>query len=374
MFFHLCSISIPVLLFTDSRSERFPLLKKLKVSVPYLHIECPFDGNQGAHGWQILQESEELWWRLLHFVSLLSFPFPPPFLLLCTHPPLLHPLWLLDNAPQKTSVVAECSCETGWMCERVCVRSLRVWCVSVCAHKLTLQSVSCRGTLVLSWHRLTVSLCVFRHLCVCKCVFRSALTWHSNHLTCLVITIRGKGCWEFPGRGVTDLTTPLSCVHSFIYFPSQTPNAFTLVLIESSGLQQRWKGNGMMTTRIPNRSDILLNTNNLIPCLLHSPTLHSLSNLHLVCSRCTFKDVLSCFLSIYVTLAHPAPASLSLSVSPGFWNLMRRSRVIGNKRGGKRAWKEDLKRKLEIRRFEEDFWSLYQNMESVNKSICNAAW
>lgn len=138
--FFFCSISIPVLLHMDPGLRGVPSWKRWTSKVSVLHssiVKCPFDGNQGAQGWQILQKSEKLCWP-----SLLSFPL---HLLFPLFSPLLHLLWLFDNAPPKNDRYSRVQLwEWLSVCEQVHVfcREFGVYvCVCVCAHKWTRQHV-----------------------------------------------------------------------------------------------------------------------------------------------------------------------------------------------------------------------------------------
>lgn len=107
---------------------------------------------------------------------------------------------------KETIVVVQCSCESVWLYVSECVCFQWVWCAWVCVRS-RVDSVACLCPAVVHWYlaaSVSLWICAFRHFCAC-CVTLSALTWHSNHLTSLVITIWGNGCGEFPGRDVAGL-------------------------------------------------------------------------------------------------------------------------------------------------------------------------
>lgn len=300
--FFFCRISIPTVLHTDPGLRGIPSWKRWTSKVSVLHssiVKCPLDGNEGAQGWPILQKTKKLCWP-----SLLSFPLHVPSPLFSL---LLYLLWLFDNAPpKKMFVIAACSYESGWVCTSKCVYVCSEICECMCAHEWTRQHVCVLWWYTALSHRDFV--CVYASVCVH--VSLSALSWHSNHLTCRVIT---KGCWEFLGRGITGLTTPPSRAHSFM-FP------FIWLPIFSPHL-----------VRIGITAAMEVNNDAEAPELLQTQQEHFNS---LLCRRGC-----SLFLSFHLRDINPffRCTAFPESVYPGFWNVklggIREARNKGRKTG-----------------------------------------
>lgn len=276
--FFFCRISIPMLLHTDPGLRGVPSWKRWTSKVSVLHssnVKCPFDGNEGAQGWPILQKTKKLCWP-----SLLSFPLHVPSPLFSL---LLYLLWLFDNAPPKNVRYSSLQLRE-WLSvyEQVCVRLQRDLRVCVLTSGLGSTSVSCGGTRLC----LTVTLCVFMHWCV--------FMWVCLHCRDTTIIWLAASSLKDVGSslGVASLAWPhlhLVLIHSC--FPSSDSQFFPPISFEL-GLQQRWKW--ITTQRLPSCSK--LNKNILIPC-------------------CTIEDALSFCHSIYTTWTHSSAVLLSLSLS-----------------------------------------------------------